>query len=81
MTAQGEALFRCLMPVGPRIGQGGPAHFILREILPPEASDIGLHAAQPAALANWSGSSAMTVSAPVWMRARCVAVIGRCRLM
>jgi hypothetical protein len=41
MTAQGEALFRCLMPVGPRTGQGGPYPFILLKILPPEASDIG----------------------------------------
>jgi hypothetical protein len=28
------------MPIGPRIGQGGPVLFILPEILPPEASGI-----------------------------------------
>ncbi len=41
MAVKGEALFRCLMPIGPRIGQGGPAPFIFPEILPPEASGIG----------------------------------------
>jgi len=40
MTVQGEALFRCLMPVGPRTGQGGPYPFILLKILLPEASEI-----------------------------------------
>lgn len=38
MAVQGEAPLQCLMPIGLRVGRGGPPLFILPEILPPEAS-------------------------------------------